>query len=124
MRFLIDECLSPALCEVAHQSGYEAHHVVHHGLAGAKDYQLRQFILEGEFTLVTNNWRDLDQLLGDSELHPGLMIIKPNVPRERQTTLFRALLAAAVKLSDLINKILEVDDAEYVQAYQGPMPPG
>jgi predicted nuclease of predicted toxin-antitoxin system len=34
---LIDECLSPELVGIAHESGFEAHHVAHCGLSGAKD---------------------------------------------------------------------------------------
>lgn len=120
MRFLIDECLSPTLCDVAHEAGHLAFHVAHRGLSGARDYRLREVIVHEELILVTNNWRDLDQFLGKAELHPGIMIMKENVPRERQKALFSALLAAAVKITDLINKILEVDNDENVQAYERP----
>jgi len=48
------------------------------------------------------------------------MIIKPNVPREKQKELFRALLAAAVRLRDTINKVLEVDEAGNVKVYELP----
>jgi hypothetical protein len=87
-------------------------------LAGAKDYQLIEFILRGELVFVTNNWRDLDEMCGESEMHPGLLIIKPNVPREKQKALFGALLTAAAKLTDMINKVLEVDDAGNVKVYE------
>lgn len=58
-------------------------------------------------------------ILGVSEIHPGLMI-KPNLPREKQKELFRALLAAAVRLRDTINKVLEVDEAGNVKVYELP----
>jgi hypothetical protein len=89
-------------------------------MAGAKDYQLRDLILSEELVLVTNNWRDLDVILGVSEIHPGLMIIKPNLPREKQKELFGALLAAAARLRDTINKVLEVDEAGNVKVYELP----
>jgi predicted nuclease of predicted toxin-antitoxin system len=57
LRFLVDECLHKGLVRVAHEAGYEAHHVVDLGKAGAKDYQLREFIVKEEFVFVTTRKR-------------------------------------------------------------------
>ncbi len=48
LRFLIDECLSPTLCDVAHEAGHLAFHVAHRGLSGARDYRLRELIVREE----------------------------------------------------------------------------
>lgn len=54
-RFLIDENLSIKLPKVAHEAGFEATHVNHHGLHTSKDWTLLETVREGEWTLVTNN---------------------------------------------------------------------
>jgi predicted nuclease of predicted toxin-antitoxin system len=41
VRFLIDECLSVDLVNVAGESGHEAQHVAHVGRAGWKDWNVR-----------------------------------------------------------------------------------
>ena len=56
VKFLIDECLSLDLVAVAHGRGFvESSHVVWMGKAGWKDWELKPFILEGDWTLVTRN---------------------------------------------------------------------
>ena len=56
LKFLIDECLSPDLVAVAHGRGFvESSHVVWMGKAGMKDWELKPFILGGDWTLVTRN---------------------------------------------------------------------
>ena len=92
MRFLIDECLSPTLVGVAHEAGFEAYHVAHHGWAGLKDPQLFQRILAENFVFVTNNRDDFRALVGDVELHPGLVVILENAPRAVEIEFFRHAL--------------------------------
>ena len=56
VKFLIDECLSLDLVAVAQGRGFvESSHVVWMGKAGWKDWELKPFILEGDWTLVTRN---------------------------------------------------------------------
>ena len=46
MKFLVDECLSPKLTELAHERGYgESSHVVWLGRSGAKDWDLIPLIV-------------------------------------------------------------------------------
>jgi hypothetical protein len=85
MKFLIDECLSLDLVEVARGRGFvESSHVVWMGKAGGKDWELKPFILEGDWTLVTRNSVDFrgsaDNLgasgqFADVPLHAGLICI-------------------------------------------------
>ena len=79
MRFLIDECLHTSLTDIANKAGHEAHHVARRGWSGFKDHQLRKLILREEFTFVTNNASHFRKLMGEIELHAGLILIVPNV---------------------------------------------
>lgn len=59
MKFLIDECLTPELVELARARGYgESTHVTWVGRAGAKDWQLLPFIVDNDWTFVTCNSYD------------------------------------------------------------------
>lgn len=50
-KFLVDECLSLDLVEVARSRGFaESSHVVWMGKAGWKDWELKPFILAGDWT--------------------------------------------------------------------------
>ena len=111
MRFLIDECCAKRLTRIAHAAGFEAYHVVERGLAGYPDRKLKQIILREEFTFVTNNADDFLRIYGEMELHPGLIILKPNVSRDQQRGLFSLALAELGnrQLVDLVNKVVEVD---------------
>jgi predicted nuclease of predicted toxin-antitoxin system len=107
MRFLIDECLHESLVGLAHASGIEAMHVNHLGLSGRPDWVLAGRITEGEFTFVTNNRADFLQLFGKMELHPGLIVLVPNVVPTLQRALFRAAIQYLAG-RDLLNAVIEV----------------
>ena len=93
MKFLIDECLHTSLASVAHEAGYACDHVNFIGLSGYKDWQLMDRMRASEYTLVTNNRVDFTGLYGKEEIHPGLVVIVPNVVPRLQRELFRAALA-------------------------------
>ena len=101
MRLLIDECLSPALVPLAQASGHEAYHLAHIGRAGFEDWQIVELALARDMVLVTNNASDFRRLYAVQELHPGLVILVPNVGRETQRRLFRAALSR-LRGSDVI----------------------
>jgi predicted nuclease of predicted toxin-antitoxin system len=110
MKFLIDECLHTSLVAVAHDAGHVCGHVNFLGLGGHKDWQLMARIRMEDYTFVTNNRTDFTALYAKEELHPGLVIILPNVIPLRQRDLFRAALSHIGK-RDLINTVIEVDFA-------------
>lgn len=61
MKFLVDECLSPELTKLAHAKGHgESSHVVWLGRAGRKDWELKPFILEGDWTFVVQPAKESD----------------------------------------------------------------
>ena len=109
MRFLIDECLTVELAREAERNGYEAHHVAHLGKASWKDWALRDYAIRHDFVLVTNNASDFRVLYATTDLHPGLVILVPNVVQEKQVLLFGEALKKLAQCSDAMNKVLEVD---------------
>lgn len=122
IQFLIDECLSPKLVEVANRFGYVAHHVQYRNWKSKDDDVLLRFIRDESLTLVTNNWRDFEPMLRREEVHPGAIVI-PNVPRAEQIAAFeRALRAvqAADPPLDLVNTVVEVEDSGEVRVYALP----
>jgi predicted nuclease of predicted toxin-antitoxin system len=107
MRFLIDDCLHESLVGLAHASGCEATHVNHLGLSGQPDWALAGRIIKDEFTFVTNNRADFIQLFGKMELHPGLIVLVPNVVPALQRALFQAAIQYLAG-RDLVNTAIEV----------------
>jgi predicted nuclease of predicted toxin-antitoxin system len=122
LKFLIDECLHTSVLQVAYDAGYEAYHVNHRAKSGAGDEELIRIALAEELTIVTNNAGDFRRLMSRTNAHPGLIVILPNVKSEVQRALFGRALEwiAAEKLSDLINKVVEVDFADGVRIYDLP----
>lgn len=59
--------------------------------------------------MVTNNASDFRALYGATDLHPGLVILVPNVVQEKQVLMFRVAIKRLTELDDTINKLLEVD---------------
>ena len=107
MKLLIDECLHTSLRDIAHAAGHIADHVNYLGLGGLKDWELMSRILEADYTFVTNNRSDFLALHGRQGLHPGVIIIVPNVTPDLQQELFRATLKH-IGTRDLTNTIIEV----------------
>lgn len=61
-----------------------------------------------QFHRHENNRVDFTGLYGQEEIHPGLVIIVPNVAPRLQRRLFRAALAR-IGNRQLVNTLLEVD---------------
>lgn len=121
MKFLIDECLSPDLVAVAIRCGFpESSHVAWMGKAGWKDWQLKTFILAGDWTFVTRNSVDFrgpedrpgaGGQFADVPLHAGLVCINgpDGMTAEVQCELFDAVLDEIGDAQQLINEVIEVD---------------
>jgi predicted nuclease of predicted toxin-antitoxin system len=108
VKFLIDECLHTTLVAVAQDHGHECFHVNWIGLSGEADWDLMPRIIEENFTFVTNNARDFRRLYANEELHPGLVIIVPQVVPALQRELFEAVLADLEPNEDLLNEVIEI----------------
>ena len=123
-KFLIDECLSPALVQLAVEAGHvESTCVRDRGLTGTKDWRLVAFAIAGNFTLVTHNSADFRGKgaeepgghYGDLAIHAGLVCLNSvhvmSIPRQRM--LFRCALDMLAGRDDLVNTSLEVfEDAD------------
>ena len=123
LTFLIDENLSPVLVETAREFDHVAFHINHRGWSSLKDPQLLRRLLDEDLTLVTNNWDDFRPMLRRAEVHPGVVVILPNVRRERQVELFTAALSAIRDHDpplDMVNTVLEVDESGRVARYSLP----
>lgn len=111
MKFLIDECLSPDLTQLAWDAGFECAHVGRIGRRGAKDWQHVQRAIDGDWILVTRDTTDFVALVGREEMHPGLVCINfadgHQGTRENQKLLFRHALNYLAGL-DPVNEVLEV----------------
>ena len=126
MKFLIDECLSPTLADLAIREGYsESSHVTHRGMTSWEDHRLMKVIIDDDWTFVTRNSGDFRPRPGDTSqapcyvgqlLHAGLVCLKLPVrakePEHR--AYFLAALARIEVLDDLVNKVLEVDPSSNI----------
>jgi predicted nuclease of predicted toxin-antitoxin system len=124
-RFLIDECLSPELVQLAIDAGFECTCVRDRGLLGATDRKLMDFLLKEDFTLVTGDAADFRALFGAKELHAGLVCLSsPRMNLETQRELFQIALRALGE--NLVNHVLEVAEDEEgevtVSTYEHPAP--
>jgi predicted nuclease of predicted toxin-antitoxin system len=123
IQFLVDECLSPELLDVARHHGFVAYHVTRRGWGADADPQLFAHILDEDLTFVTNNWKDFRPMVSRAELHPGVIAILPNVRREWQKELFAAALREITAVDpplDMVNTVLEVDAQGTVTRYELP----
>ncbi|MGH9342198.1 MAG: DUF5615 family PIN-like protein [Terriglobia bacterium] len=125
-KLLIDECLSSELALMARQRGHhEASHVVWIGKSGWKDWELKRFLLDGDWVPVTRNSEDFrgprdapgsKGQYADVPLHAGLICLNGPVGMDLalQRELFSEVLAELDVDGDLTNQILEVtlEDSE------------
>src|SRR5579859_4863115 len=119
LKFLIDECLSPELAQLARDRGYhESFHVSWLGKAGWKDWELKNLILGGDWTFVTRNSIDFrgpaDQpgskgQCADVPIHAGLVCINgpARITGRIQVELFAAVLDEIEPLAHLVNEVIE-----------------
>ncbi len=122
-RFLIDECLTPELVQIAIDGGHvESTCVRDRGLAGTKDWKLIERVVAGDFTLVTHNAVDFrgggpGKLGGEharQPIHAGLVCLNSVHPLDlqRQLDLFQIALDELAAMDDLVNQALEVFEHE------------
>ena len=123
LRFLIDECLSPELVQMAVTAGHvESTCVRDRGLSGTKDWKLIEHVVASDFTLVTHNSADFRgggpvKLGGEhakQSIHAGLVCLNSvhAMDLQRQLDLFQIALDELAALDDLVNQALEVFEQE------------
>jgi predicted nuclease of predicted toxin-antitoxin system len=128
VRLFVDENLSPRLVSVGHDHGYEATCARDRNLLGAHDHEILAFCAGEDHVCVTNNAGDFRALVGQVELHPGLIVL-PNVARDSQSKLLEQALeyvereaeAAGQAPRDLmVNRSLEVDEGGACELFELP----
>lgn len=135
MKFLIDECLSPALALRAHTAGYgESSHVVWLGCGGWKDWELKPLILDDDWTFVTRNAVDFrgpasapgsKGQYADAAIHAGLICLNgpTGMDLDMRIELFEQALEELAADGDLVNQVIEIsleDDCLHVRRYRLP----
>jgi len=120
-KFLVDECLSLNLVEVARSRGFpQGSHVVWMGKSGWKDWELKRFILDGDWTFVTRNSVDFrgpasdpgsSGQYADVPLHAGLICISgpEGMTAEVRCGLFEVALDEIGPEGHLVNEVIEVE---------------
>lgn len=74
MKFLVDECLSPDLAQLARDRGFpESTHVTWLGLTSRPDHAVARRAVEGDYILVTHNTVDFRPLYRREGLHLGFI---------------------------------------------------
>jgi predicted nuclease of predicted toxin-antitoxin system len=107
-KFLIDECLSPALAGAAQARGHLALHTNWLKLSGKKDRSIAAHAIADEWIVVTNNGVDYRSLYRAMDVHPGLIIILDSAKRNDQIRMFEAALDCLLNREEMINKLIEV----------------
>lgn len=116
-KFLIDECLSPELTDIAKDEyGVFATYVPWIGKPPRdqeswKDPDIVDRIAEADFVFVTNNRRDFvgKYYRRRLEIHNGLIIILQRANIDQEKAMFRAAMNVIAGLDDTVNKLIEVD---------------
>ena len=122
-RLLIDECLSPELVQLAVAAVHvESTCVGNRGWSGTKDWQLIEYVVANDYTLVTHNSVDFrGQVPGNlggehakQPIHAGLVCLNSALVMdlERQLDLFQLVLRELASMNDLVNQALEVFESE------------
>ncbi len=113
MRLFIDESLSPQLATRLNLKGrYEAVHPLHVGRRGEPDHRVLASCIAEDRIIVTQNARDFRKLVGQVEIHPGLIIL-PSIDREGTWLLLEAAIgfleARGNPIDVMLNQVLEVE---------------
>lgn len=128
-KLLIDECLSPDLALLARERGFvESSHVTWLGKAGWKDWELKRFVLEQDWTFVTRNSGDFRGPVEEPgaqgqyagiPIHAGLVCINgpERMTAEVEVELFGIVLDA-IGMTEIINEVIEINLAEVGSEYE------
>jgi hypothetical protein len=94
------------------------------GKSGRKDWHIMSLALSEDWTLVTNDAVDFRVRYGKASVHPGLIIIVPQVRIPEQQRAF-AVVLCHIAGRELINRIVEcrISAAEIaISEYEMPLP--
>lgn len=101
MKFLVDECLSPALAQLARAEGHvESTHVAWLKLSGRADHVITRRAVDQGYVLVTHNAVDFRGLYGREGLHVGLVTFNTPPGLMSLDLQKRLFLQAMIELGD------------------------
>jgi len=125
VKLFIDECLSPQLATRLNAIGrYDAIHPLHVERRGEPDRRVLAWCIAEDRVIVTGNGRDFRRLVGNIDLHPGLIIL-PAIDREGTWVLLQAALifveARGKPMNVMVNQVLEVSESGTITL--SPLPP-
>lgn len=130
MKVFVDENLSPRLVSIGHARGYDTTCARDRGLLGAPDSHILEFCVSDDLVCVTNDADDFVDLVGNVELHPGLILL-PMVDLARQQQLLEAALEFIQDQADaaeqgprdhMVNRVVEIDREGTCEAFELPPP--
>ncbi len=126
MKLFIDECLSPTLARRFNESGvHEAVHPLDVGRRGERDDQVLARCLAEDRVIVTENARDFRKIVGNVELHCGLILL-PAVDREGTWRLLQMVIEFLTARGDpmrlMVNHVVEIDPSGTITL--SPLPVG
>lgn len=129
MKFLIDECLSPALASLARDHGHpESSHVTWLGMTAQKDWTIVRKAVDDGFVLVTHNTVDFRPLYARENLHVGLVALNTAAGVMSLDLQKRLFLLALQELGEAepYNEVLEIsvgaDSTVTIERYDLPKP--
>ncbi len=95
MRFLLDEDLPPKTAEVARRLGLDVISVHESGRRGFSDRDKLRFAVGKGRILLARNHRDFVELTVEfyrvGEAHPGVLLVRRNLPNDRPERIVHAL---------------------------------
>ncbi len=95
--FLIDECLSAELADMAAERGYHALAVNRMWrLRKRDDYRIAKFALDRNLILVTNDMFDLERIYKEFAIHPGIIFLTAGRSKLRALRYLRIMFDRAL----------------------------
>jgi predicted nuclease of predicted toxin-antitoxin system len=114
--FLIDECLSSGLADLAIEHDYYALATTRMGRwRGRNDYSVARFAIDRDLVLVTNDRHDFEAIYEQIEVHPGIVFITAGHSKLRELKYQLAtfnLVLEAVEDSDPLSEAILVTAKE------------
>jgi predicted nuclease of predicted toxin-antitoxin system len=96
--FLIDECLSGELADLAIEHDYYALATTQMGRwRGRNDYNVARFAIDRDLVLVTNDQHDFEAIYERIEIHPGIVFITAGRPKLRELKYQLAMFALVLE---------------------------
>ena len=115
--FLIDECLSGELADLAVERGYHALAVNRMWrLRKRNDYRIARYALDRDLILVTNDMFDLESIYRQFDIHPGIVFLTAGRPKLRKLQYLMRMFALAL---DEVEEEYPLSEAIWVSASAG-----